>query len=111
MGSARCAAASGRAVVGSRFTLTQFASHLDVPMIVSTPSDVRSVLAAIPEVIPNQIGEDDVRAADGRVFAKVAPATGRTLCSVVRSSAADVARAVAAARGAQPAWAALTVVK
>ena len=68
-------------------------------------------LAAIPPVIPNQVGHQDAAASDGRTFAKVDPATGRTLCQVARSTAADVAAAVAAAKAAQPAWAALTVVK
>ena len=68
-------------------------------------------LTTIPEVIPNQIGLQDARPADGRTFAKLDPATGREICQVARSSAADVAVAVKAAKQAQPAWAALTVVK
>ena len=39
------------------------------------------------------------------------PATGRALCEVARSTAADVELAVTKAKAAQPAWAALTVVK
>ncbi|MSO82598.1 MAG: aldehyde dehydrogenase [Acidobacteria bacterium] len=68
-------------------------------------------LASIPSVIPNQVGGRDAAASDGRTFAKIAPATGRTICQVARSGAADVRRAVEIARTAQPAWAATTVVK
>ncbi len=60
--------------------------------------------------MPNQIGGRDALPADGRTFAKVDPATGRTLCQVARSDAADVRAAVDVAKGAQPAWAAATVV-
>jgi len=65
----------------------------------------------LPDIIPNQIGGVDRPAHDGRTFAKVDPATGTLLCRVAQSSADDVERAVAAAKGAQPAWADLTVVK
>jgi acyl-CoA reductase-like NAD-dependent aldehyde dehydrogenase len=71
---------------------------------------VSALIPAIPAVIPNLIG-GEAQAADGRTFAKVAPATGREICRVARSGVADVRRAVEAARRAQPAWAALTVVK
>ena len=66
---------------------------------------------AVPTIVPNQIGNADSLAADGRTFAKIDPATGRELCQVARSGAADIHRAVSAARQAQPAWAATTVVK
>lgn len=46
-----------------------------------------------------------------RLFSKVDPATGREICKVARSTAADVRAAVDRARHAQPAWAATTVVK
>ncbi|OFW15068.1 MAG: aldehyde dehydrogenase [Acidobacteria bacterium RIFCSPLOWO2_12_FULL_67_14] len=65
----------------------------------------------MPAVIPNQIGGQDALAADGRTFEKIDPATGRTLCRVARSTAADVRLAVDAARKAQPAWAAATAVR
>ena len=71
----------------------------------------RHDLRAIPSVIPNHLGGQDAGASDGRTFAKVDPATGRTICQVARSGAADVQRAVEIARKAQPAWAATTVVK
>jgi aldehyde dehydrogenase (NAD+) len=79
--------------------------------IVSSPSDTRLDLAAIPAVVPNQIGSQDARALDGRTFVKIDPATGLEICRVARSGPADVQRAVEAAKAAQPAWAALTVVK
>ncbi len=79
--------------------------------IVSTPSDSRIDLAAVPAVVPNQVGSQDARAFDGRTFAKVDPATGAELCQVTRSGRADVQRAVEAAKAAQPGWAATTAVK
>ena len=44
----------------------------------------------------------------GRTFATRNPATGETLAEVTQGTEADVAAAVAAARAAQPGWAALT---
>jgi acyl-CoA reductase-like NAD-dependent aldehyde dehydrogenase len=67
-------------------------------------------LRAFPAVVPNQIGHQDSLASTGGTFAKFDPATGRELCQVTRSTKADIDRAVAAARAAQPAWAAQTVV-
>jgi alpha-ketoglutaric semialdehyde dehydrogenase len=68
-------------------------------------------LTVIPATVPNQVGGDDVLAADGRTFQKMDPATGRPICEVARSTAADVRRAVEIAIKAQPAWAATTVVR
>ena len=68
-------------------------------------------IATIPSVVLNQIGADLAPSSDGRTFTKKDPATGRVLCQVSRSSASDVALAVAKAKAAQPAWAAMTVVK
>ena len=68
-------------------------------------------LRTVPAVIPNHLGGQDRDASDGRTFAKVDPATGRTICQVARSAAPDVRRAVDVAREAQPAWAATTVVR
>ena len=67
-------------------------------------------ISTIPKVVPNLLGGRDRGAADGRTFTKVDPATGRPLCEVARSSAADVRAAVEAAKAAQPAWGASTVV-
>lgn len=68
-------------------------------------------LTRFPARIPNQIGGIPADAADGRTFIKRDPATGAVLCEVARSSPADVANAVAIARGAAAGWAATTVVK
>jgi aldehyde dehydrogenase (NAD+) len=68
-------------------------------------------LAAVPAVIPNHLSGQEVMALDGRTFRKINPATGRAMCDVARSGAADVHRAVEAALAAQPAWAATTVVR
>ena len=81
-------------------------------MTVSIASHSGNVdLKTIPSVIPNHLGGQDAAAGDGRTFAKVDPATGRTICQVARSTAADVKLAVGIAKNAQPAWAATTVVK
>src|SRR5687767_2772482 len=80
-------------------------------MIVTNDSQPHAVDLAVPAVIPNSIGGTDAPAADDRTFAKLDPATGREICRVARSGAADVSRAVEVARRAQAAWAALTVVK
>jgi acyl-CoA reductase-like NAD-dependent aldehyde dehydrogenase len=50
-------------------------------------------------------------AASGQTFEKLRPADGSPLCMVARSDAADVSAAVAAARSAQPGWAARTPVE
>ncbi|MBM3779802.1 MAG: aldehyde dehydrogenase family protein [Acidimicrobiia bacterium] len=65
----------------------------------------------IPSVVPNQIAGHEQPAASGQTFAKLDPANGREVCRVARSAAADVDAAVAAARAAQPAWGATTVVR
>ena len=60
---------------------------------------------SIPALVPNWINGEECPAADGRTLDSPNPATGETLCELARSGAADVAAAVAAARGVQPAWA------
>jgi acyl-CoA reductase-like NAD-dependent aldehyde dehydrogenase len=67
-------------------------------------------IASLPE-ITNLIAGRAAPAASGRTFEKLAPATAETYCRVARSDAADVAAAVAAARAAQPDWAARTPVE
>ncbi len=59
----------------------------------------------IPEVVPNWIGGEQLEAASAKTFDKLNPATGEVLCRVARSEAADIDRAVAAAKAAQPGWA------
>ncbi len=53
------------------------------------------------------IGGTSVDAQGGKRFATTNPATGETISEVAEASAADVDRAVAAARAALPAWSAL----
>jgi acyl-CoA reductase-like NAD-dependent aldehyde dehydrogenase len=55
--------------------------------------------------VPNWIGGEFVPAEAGETFEKLSPHTGKPLARVARSRAADVERAMAAARAAQPAWA------
>jgi aldehyde dehydrogenase (NAD+) len=64
----------------------------------------------IPEQVPNHVDGRDVPAASGEWLDKHRPADGSLLCRVARSRAEDVETAVAAARRAQPEWAARTVV-
>ncbi|HKI93371.1 MAG TPA: aldehyde dehydrogenase family protein [Gaiellaceae bacterium] len=61
--------------------------------------------------VPNVIAGEELPAAGGETFVKVAPATGEPLSSVARSRAADVDAAVSAAAAAQPAWAGRPVVE
>jgi aldehyde dehydrogenase (NAD+) len=63
-----------------------------------------------PALVPNFIDGQEIAAAGGECLVKHSPATGRVLTQVVRSRAADVDAALAAARRAQPAWAERTVV-
>ena len=69
----------------------------------SVGADVRDVA--------NLVAGTAVAASGGGMFEKRRPADGTTLCRVARSGAADVQAAVAAARAAQPAWAAQTPVE
>jgi aldehyde dehydrogenase (NAD+) len=80
-------------------------------MIVTKETPRGAVLSPGPAVIPNLVAGADALAMDGRTFGKIDPATGREICRVARSTAADVGLAVDAAKRAQPAWAAMTVVK
>jgi len=64
----------------------------------------------IPKQVPNQVDGKDVPAASGEWLDKHRPADGSLLCRLARSGTEDVADAVAAARQAQPDWAARTVV-
>lgn len=59
----------------------------------------------IPQFIPNWIDGKECEAQNNGRFDKIDPATGKTQSSVARSTAADVATAVEAARKAQAAWA------
>jgi alpha-ketoglutaric semialdehyde dehydrogenase len=68
-------------------------------------------LTSIPTVIPNHVGGQETAAIDRGTFQKLDPATGRVICDVARSNAADVRRAVQTAVAAQPSWAATTVVR
>src|SRR5687767_13390580 len=77
----------------------------------NTASRMTADIGVIPAVIPNHIDGQAAPPLDGRSFAKIDPATGREICRVARSTAADVAEAVDAAKRAQPAWAGLTVVR
>jgi len=65
----------------------------------------------IPGDVGNLIGGDERPAGSGAWLVKRRPADGEALCRVARSDAADVAAAVSAAREAQVAWGARTVVE
>lgn len=64
----------------------------------------------VPQEIPNWIDNQPVPAATGDWFDKLRPSDGQRLCRVARSGAADVDRALEAARAARAAWADMTVV-
>jgi len=64
----------------------------------------------IPDEVPNLVAGEERPPAGGAWLEKLRPADGTSLCRVARSAAADAASAVAAARDAQPAWAAQTPV-
>src|SRR3954468_2104360 len=78
--------------------------------IVSQTCTCMSVEARVEE-ISNVVGGADATAASGRWFDKVRPADGVVGWRVAQSGDADVEAAVAAARAAQPAWAAETAVE
>jgi aldehyde dehydrogenase (NAD+) len=59
--------------------------------------------------VGNVIGGEERAASGGGTFEKLGPATGEPISRVARSSADDVAAAVAVAEAAQPAWAARPV--
>jgi alpha-ketoglutaric semialdehyde dehydrogenase len=59
----------------------------------------------IPQFIPNWIDGKECEALSGARFDKINPATGQKQSQVARSSDADIAAAVEAARKAQVAWA------
>ena len=63
------------------------------------------------EDVTNLVAGESVPAASGEWLDKLRPADGSLLCRVARSGAEDVDRAVAAARAAQPEWAASTAVE
>lgn len=60
----------------------------------------------VPEALPNLIAGRDALALDGRTLDKASPHDGAHLWSFARSTAGDVDAALAAARAAQPGWAA-----
>jgi aldehyde dehydrogenase (NAD+) len=65
----------------------------------------------IPDEIPNLIAGEPRPAEAGEWLDKLRPADGSRLCRLARSREADVDAAVAAARAAQPGWAARTPVE
>ena len=65
----------------------------------------------IPDRIGNWIGGEERDPGSSSWVAKLDPTTGRVLCELARSNAADVAQAVEAAVAAQPAWAAIPAVQ
>ena len=65
-------------------------------------------MAATVRVLRNFVGADWVESTGENVREIVSPVTGETLAEVPDASPEDVDRAVAAARAAQPGWAALS---
>ena len=65
----------------------------------------------IPAEVPNLVAGEERPPSTGAWLDKVRPADGTVLCRVARSGSEDAAAAVAAARAAQPEWAARTAVE
>ena len=65
-------------------------------------------MAVTVRTLENFIGGDWVASTGDSSRAVVSPVTGETLAEAPNASAEDVDRAVAAARAAQPKWAALS---
>ncbi|RJX31669.1 MAG: aldehyde dehydrogenase [Desulfarculus sp.] len=65
----------------------------------------------IPSEVYNWIAGGEAPAASGETIAKLSPHNGRLLCRLARSGWDEVRAAVAAARAAQPAWAATPAVQ
>lgn len=65
----------------------------------------------VPDFVPNLIGGSERPAVGGATLEKHDPQSGRLLCRLAHSGAPDVDMAVAAARAAQPAWAATPPVR
>jgi alpha-ketoglutaric semialdehyde dehydrogenase len=82
----------------------------ELTMLLSVHPESDLHIASIAE-ISNLVAGREVPASSGRTFEKLRPADGSLLCTVARSAAEDVAAAVAAARAAQPDWAARTPVE
>ncbi|MBI5815581.1 MAG: aldehyde dehydrogenase [Nitrospinae bacterium] len=64
----------------------------------------------VADKVDNWINNEPVAAANGAELDKFSPADGKLLLKAARSGKADVDNAVAAARGAFPAWSAMTPV-
>jgi aldehyde dehydrogenase (NAD+) len=65
----------------------------------------------LPETILNWIAGEQRAATSGKLFEKRSPHDGSLVCKVARSETADIEHAVAAAKRAQPAWAAMPAVQ
>ncbi len=63
-------------------------------------------MTGYPSFIPNLVGGADCPAQSGEQVEVLSPHTGAAIGRLSRSGAEDIDRAVASARGAQPAWAA-----
>ena len=63
-----------------------------------------------PQIIPNWIDGRESETGAGETFAKLSPATGKQICRVARSRAADVTRAIESAANAFTSWSAQTPV-
>ncbi len=64
----------------------------------------------LPATLPNWIEGQELKAEAAETFVKLSPVTGKKICRVARSRAADVGRAIGAAMEAFPGWSAQTPV-
>jgi 5-carboxymethyl-2-hydroxymuconic-semialdehyde dehydrogenase len=67
----------------------------------------QAYLAKFGGFVPNRIGGEDVAALDGATFETISPIDLKPLAKVALGKAADIDRAVKAAKDAFPAWAAM----
>jgi 5-carboxymethyl-2-hydroxymuconic-semialdehyde dehydrogenase len=67
----------------------------------------QAYLAKFGGFVPNRIGGEDIAALDGATFETISPIDLQPLAKVALGKAADIDRAVKAARDAFPAWAAM----
>jgi acyl-CoA reductase-like NAD-dependent aldehyde dehydrogenase len=64
----------------------------------------------LPATLPNWIEGQELKAEAADTFVKLSPVTGKEICRVARSRAADVGRAIGSAASAFPGWSAQTPV-
>ncbi len=86
-------------------------ARAEPPISPTPPNEGGSVPSVVPSVVGNWIGGKSVPTADGRTLDDFNPATRIKIATIPRSAKPDVDAAVAAAKAAQPKWAATPLAK